>query len=76
MARGWIASLLSQVVDTVLFITISFWGVVDAASGQAMPIGTIMEGQIVSKLVLSTIMVPPLIVLFVRLGRRLDRAPT
>ena len=74
MARGWIASLLSQVVDTVLFITISFWGVVDAVSGQPMPVGAIMEGQIVSKLVLSTIMVPPLIVLFVRLGRRLDRA--
>ncbi len=66
--RAWIASLLSQIVDTVLFITISFYG-------QDMPLMQIMEGQIISKLVLSTIMVPPLIVLFVKLGRWLDRAP-
>ena len=73
LLRAWIASLLSQVVDTVLFISISFYGVVDQASGQPMPIGAIMEGQIISKLLLSTIMVPPFIWLFVRLGRRLDR---
>jgi len=71
MVRAWIASLISQVVDTVIFITISFYGTVDAA-GQTMPIGAIMEGQIISKVVLSTIMVPPFIWLFVRLGRRLD----
>ncbi len=64
--RAWIASLLSQVVDTVLFITISFYGL-------DMPLLQIMEGQIISKLVLSTIMVPPLIWVFVQLGRRLDR---
>jgi queuosine precursor transporter len=64
--RAWIASLLSQIVDTILFITISFYG-------QDLPIGSIMEGQILSKLVLSTIMVPPLIVVFVKLGRWLDR---
>ena len=74
LLRAWVASILSQVVDTVIFITISFWGVQDAATGQAMPIGMIMEGQIVSKLLLSTIMVPPAIWLFVQLGRRLDRA--
>lgn len=73
LLRAWIASLLSQVVDTVLFISISFYGVIDQASGQPMPIGAIMEGQIISKLLLSTIMVPPFIWLFVRLGRRLDR---
>jgi uncharacterized integral membrane protein (TIGR00697 family) len=72
IVRAWIASLLSQTLDTVIFITISFYGTVDA-SGQPMPIGNIMEGQIISKLVLSTIMVPPFIWLFVRLGRRLDR---
>jgi uncharacterized integral membrane protein (TIGR00697 family) len=71
IVRAWIASLISQIVDTVIFITISFYGTVDAA-GQAMPIGSIMEGQIISKVVLSTIMVPPFIWLFVRLGRRLD----
>lgn len=68
MVRAWIASLLSQVVDTILFITISFYG-------QDMPLMQIMEGQIISKLVLSTIMVPPLIVVFVRLGRWLDGRP-
>lgn len=69
--RAWVASLLSQVVDTLIFITISFYGVKDAA-GLPLPIGTIMEGQIISKLILSTIMVPPLIWAFVRLGRWLD----
>jgi uncharacterized integral membrane protein (TIGR00697 family) len=73
IVRAWVASLLSQTLDTVIFITISFYGVTDQASGQAMPIGAIMEGQIISKLVLSTIMVPPFIWLFVRLGRGLDR---
>ena len=73
LLRAWVASLLSQVVDTVLFISISFYGVVDQASGQPMPIGAIMEGQIISKLVLSTLVVPPAIWLFVKLGRRLDR---
>jgi uncharacterized integral membrane protein (TIGR00697 family) len=63
--RAWIASMLSQVVDTVLFITISFYG-------QDLPIASIMEGQIISKLLLSTIMVPPGIWLFVKLGRYLD----
>jgi len=70
--RAWVASLLSQVVDTVIFITISFYGVIDQLSGKAIPIGALMEGQILSKLVLSTIMVPPLIWLFVHFGRRLD----
>lgn len=64
--RAWIASLLSQVVDTLLFITISF-------AGTGLPLGEIMAGQIVSKLILSTIMVPPLIYVFVGLGRWLDR---
>lgn len=75
MLRAWIASMLSQIVDTVLFISISFYGVIDQISGEPMPLGAIMEGQIISKLVLSTIMVPPLIWVFVRLGRRLDRPP-
>lgn len=66
LLRAWIASLLSQIVDTVLFITISF-------VGTGLPLLQIMEGQIISKLVLSTIFVPPLILVFVALGRRLDR---
>lgn len=66
MVRAWIASLLSQVVDTLIFITISFAGV--------LPLWSIMEGQIISKVLLSTIMVPPFIWLFVKLGRKLDGA--
>jgi uncharacterized integral membrane protein (TIGR00697 family) len=65
--RAWIASMISQIVDTILFISISFYGT-------GLPIGQIMEGQIISKLVLSTIMVPVLVVAFVKLGRRLDQA--
>ena len=65
LLRAWIASLLSQTVDTLLFITISF-------AGQKLPIFAIMEGQIVAKLALSTIMVPAFIWFFVKLGRRLD----
>lgn len=64
--RAWIAAMASQVIDTVLFITISF-------AGTGMPLGEIMGGQILSKLLLSTVLVPPLIQLFVALGRRLDR---
>lgn len=73
--RAWVASLLSQIVDTILFISISFYGVTDAATGAPLPIGAIMEGQIISKLLLSTIMVPPLIYVFVALGRKLDAQP-
>lgn len=67
--RAWLASMLSQAVDTVLFISISFFG-------QDLPLLAIMEGQIISKLVLSTIMVPPLILFFVRFGQWLDRPKT
>lgn len=67
LLRAWIASLLSQVVDTVLFISISF-------AGEGLPLGQIMTGQIISKLLLSTVMVPPFIWFFVRLGRKLDAA--
>jgi queuosine precursor transporter len=62
--RALIASFLSQIVDTLLFITIAFYGV--------FPIQGILGGQIIAKLTLSVIMVPPLIYLFVWLGRRLD----
>ena len=62
--RALVASFLSQIVDTLLFITIAFYGV--------FPIGGILGGQIIAKLTLSVVMVPPLIYLFVGLGRRLD----
>jgi queuosine precursor transporter len=63
--RALVAGLLSQIVDTLLFITIAFYGVEES-------IWPIMQGQIISKLVLSAVMVPTLIYVFVWLGRRLD----
>jgi uncharacterized integral membrane protein (TIGR00697 family) len=66
--RALVASFLSQIVDTLIFITIAFYGVVDS-------ILPILQGQIIAKLTLSVIMVPPLIYLFVALGRRLDGVP-
>ncbi|PTQ13463.1 hypothetical protein CLG96_05085 [Sphingomonas oleivorans] len=64
--RALVASIISQLVDTGLFITIAFYGV--------EPVMQILPGQALSKVVLSAVMVPPLIYLFVALGRRLDRA--
>lgn len=63
--RGMIASIISQIVDTVLFITISFLGERDILG--------LMAGQMLTKVVLSILLVPPLISFFVALGRRLDR---
>ena len=63
--RAAIASVLSQVLDSLLFVTIAFYGV--------FPIGELMMGQIIAKVVLSIVLVPPLIYAFVALGRRLDR---
>ena len=62
--RAGIASVLSQIVDTFLFISIAFYGV--------FPIGELLLGQMIAKVVLSIVMVPPLIYVFVALGRRLD----
>lgn len=62
--RGFIAAALSQIVDTFIFIGISFYGV--------RPIGELMVGQMIAKLVLSAVMVPLVIALVVRVGRRLD----
>jgi uncharacterized integral membrane protein (TIGR00697 family) len=62
--RALIASIVSQLVDTGLFIFIAFYGV--------EPVMQILPGQALSKVVLSTVMVPPLIYLFVAIGRRLD----
>lgn len=65
--RAAIASVLSQIVDTLLFITISFYGV--------FPIGGLIVGQMATKVVLSIVLVPALIYVFVALGRALDGKP-
>ncbi len=62
--RAGLASVLSQIVDTLLFVTIAFFGV--------FPIGQLLVGQMIAKVVLSAVLVPPLIYAFVALGRRLD----
>lgn len=62
--RAAIASMLSQIADTLIFITIAFYGV--------FPIGELLVGQMLTKVVLSLVLVPPLIYFFVGLGRFFD----
>ena len=64
--RGMIASAISQVADTLIFISVSFYG--------ERPILNLMAGQMLAKVTLSVILVPCLITLFVALGRKLDGA--
>lgn len=62
--RAGVASVLSQIVDTLIFITIAFYSV--------FPIGELLLGQMLAKVTLSAVLVPPLVYAFVALGRRLD----
>jgi queuosine precursor transporter len=62
--RGIVAAILSQIVDTLIFITVSFYGV--------RPIMDLMLGQMLAKIVLSAVVVPLVIALVVRIGRKLD----
>lgn len=64
--RAAIAGVLSQIVDTLLFITISFYGEFD--------ITDLLIGQMLAKIVLSAVLVGPLVSAFVALARRLDGA--
>ena len=67
LASGAVASVLSQLVDTLIFISVAFWGV--------RPIGELLLWQALAKVVLSVVMVPPLIALFVWTARgRVERA--
>jgi queuosine precursor transporter len=66
--RGGIAAVVSQIVDTGIFLTIAFFGV--------LPLVPLLISGITAKVILSIIMVPPLIQLAVTLGRKLDAAPT
>lgn len=62
--RGFIAAALSQIIDTLIFISVSFWGV--------RPIAELMMGQMIAKVVLSAVLVPVIIATVVRIGRKLD----
>ncbi len=64
MLRGAIASAISQAIDSVIFITLAFYG--------EFPIGDLIMGQALAKVVLSFVLVPFLIVLGVKFGRWLD----
>jgi uncharacterized integral membrane protein (TIGR00697 family) len=61
---GFVAAALSQIVDTFLFISIAFLGV--------RPVAGLYAGQMISKVVLSAIMVPLVIRLVIWLGERID----
>jgi uncharacterized integral membrane protein (TIGR00697 family) len=63
--RSAIASALSQIVDTLIFITVAFYGV--------FPIAELILGQMIAKVVLSAVLVPPFVYGFVAIGRALDR---
>jgi len=64
MARGAIASAISQAVDTLIFITLAFYG--------EFPIGNLLVGQAIAKIVLSFVLVPFLIAGALALAKRLD----
>lgn len=64
--RGAIASMLSQVVDTLIFITVAFYGV--------RPIGELMLGQALAKVVLSLVLVPLVITVLLAIARRMGNA--
>ena len=63
--RAGIASVVSQIVDTLIFITIAFYG--------EFPIQGLLIGQMIAKVILSILLVPALTYGAVLLGRRLDR---
>ena len=65
--RGFVAAALSQIVDTLIFISVSFYG--------ERPIMGLMAGQMLAKVVLSAVLVPLIIWAAVRFARQLDGAP-
>ncbi|WP_341712521.1 queuosine precursor transporter [Erythrobacter sp.] len=64
MIRGAIASALSQAIDSVIFITLAFYG--------EFPIANLMVGQVIAKVALSLLLVPFLITGGVAFARWLD----
>jgi len=64
LVSGAIASILSQIVDTAIFITVGFLGERDIAP--------LIMGQALAKVVLSIVLVPLLIALLVRIATALE----
>ena len=65
MVRGAIASALSQALDSVIFVTLAFYGQFD--------ITPLLIGQVIAKVALSIVLVPFLITGGVALARWLDK---
>ena len=63
--RAGIASVASQIVDTLIFITVAFYG--------EFPIQSLLVGQMLAKVALSILLVPALTYGAVQLGRKLDK---
>jgi uncharacterized integral membrane protein (TIGR00697 family) len=59
--RAWVSMILGQLIDTVIFLTIAFYG--------TEPVGAIIVGQYLIKLVIATLATP-----FVSLGVGLGRS--
>ena len=68
MIRGAIASALSQAIDSVIFVTLAFYGQFD--------ITPLLIGQVIAKVTLSVVLVPFLITGGVALARWLDTRNT
>ncbi len=64
VVRGIIAGGISQMVDTVIFITVSFYGEFD--------ITALLIGQTIAKIILVIAVLPIVILALVRFGRWLD----
>ncbi|MEL7199554.1 MAG: queuosine precursor transporter [Pseudomonadota bacterium] len=65
MVRGAIASALSQALDSIIFITLAFYGEFD--------ITNLLIGQVLAKVTLSLVLVPFLITFGVRFASWLDK---
>ena len=65
MIRGAIASALSQAIDSVIFVTLAFYGQFD--------ITDLLIGQVIAKVALSLVLVPFLITGGVKAAQWLDR---
>lgn len=65
MIRGAVASALSQAIDSIIFVTLAFYGQFD--------ITNLLIGQVLAKVALSFVLVPFLITGGVAVARSLDR---
>lgn len=68
MIRGAIASALSQAIDSVIFVTLAFYGQFD--------ITDLLIGQVIAKVTLSIVLVPFLITFGVKAAQWLDQQNT